>query len=83
MDTNADLDPFREKDIEVLLLTDELDQICVQKLGEYEGFRFCDVRVAELAALGLNTPGVDFAIPIPGLAQQTDAFGDPIRPELL
>merc|ERR1719235_1282394 len=39
---------FRKKDIEVLLLTDHLDEPCIQKLADYEGKKFVSVQKADV-----------------------------------
>jgi len=42
------LQVFRKKDIEVLMLTDHLDEPCIQKLGDYEGKKFVSIQKADL-----------------------------------
>merc|ERR1712178_107619 len=39
---------FQKKDIEVLLLTDHLDEPCIQKLADYEGKKFVSVQKADV-----------------------------------
>jgi heat shock protein beta len=39
---------FRKKNIEVLLLTDHLDEPCIQKLADYEGKKFVSVQKADV-----------------------------------
>merc|ERR1719158_2817120 len=39
---------FAKKDIEVLLLTDHLDEPCIQKLADYEGKKFVSVQKADV-----------------------------------
>merc|ERR1711975_37636 len=39
---------FKKKDIEVLLLTDHLDEPCIQKLADYEGKKFVSVQKADV-----------------------------------
>lgn len=42
------LQMFRKKNIEVLLLTDHLDEPCIQKLADYEGKKFVSVQKADV-----------------------------------
>merc|ERR1712196_312997 len=42
------LQMFKKKDIEVLLLTDHLDEPCIQKLADYEGKKFVSVQKADV-----------------------------------
>merc|ERR1712093_589140 len=37
---------FKKKDIEVLMLTDHLDEPCIQKLADYEGKKFVSIQKA-------------------------------------
>jgi molecular chaperone HtpG len=54
------LESFRERDIEVLLLSDRLDEWLMQHLTEYGGKRLKDVRRGELGAeLGEAAKGAD------------------------
>merc|ERR1711988_1044716 len=39
---------FKKKDIEVLLLSDHLDEPCIQKLADYEGKKFVSVQKADV-----------------------------------
>merc|ERR1719157_164125 len=39
---------FKKKGIEVLLLTDHLDEPCIQKLADYEGKKFVSVQKSDL-----------------------------------
>merc|ERR1711907_288741 len=39
---------FAKKDIEVLLLTDHLDEPCIQKLADYEGKKFVSIQKADV-----------------------------------
>merc|ERR1712107_273920 len=39
---------FKKKDIEVLMLTDHLDEPCIQKLADYEGKKFVSIRKADV-----------------------------------
>merc|ERR1712174_39295 len=39
---------FKKKDIEVLMLTDHLDEPCVQKLADYEGKKFVSIQKADV-----------------------------------
>jgi heat shock protein beta len=39
---------FKKKDIEVLLLTDHLDEPCIQKLADYEGKKFVSIQKADV-----------------------------------
>merc|ERR1712061_47653 len=38
---------FKTKDIEVLMLTDHLDEPCIQKLADYEGKKFVSIQKAD------------------------------------
>merc|ERR1711939_1138724 len=42
------LQVFKKKDIEVLMLSDHLDEPCVQKLADYEGKKFVSVQKADV-----------------------------------
>merc|ERR1719498_880064 len=42
------LQVFKKKDIEVLMLTDHLDESCVQKLADYEGKKFVSIQKADV-----------------------------------
>merc|ERR1712048_591739 len=39
---------FKKKDIEVLMLTDHLDEPCIQKLADYEGKKFASIQKADV-----------------------------------
>merc|ERR1712061_592753 len=39
---------FKTKDIEVLMLTDHLDEPCIQKLADYEGKKFVSIQKADV-----------------------------------
>merc|ERR1711865_1107470 len=39
---------FRKKNIEVILLTDHLDEPCIQKLSDYEGNKFVSIQKADV-----------------------------------
>merc|ERR1712178_386560 len=39
---------FKKKDIEVLMLTDPLDEPCIQKLADYEGKKFVSIQKADV-----------------------------------
>merc|ERR1711976_601264 len=41
------LSNFQKKDIEVLMLTDHLDEPCIQKLADYEGKKFVSIQKAD------------------------------------
>merc|ERR1711920_527410 len=42
------LQVFKKKDIEVLLLSDHLDEPCIQKLADYEGKKFVSIQKADV-----------------------------------
>merc|ERR1719478_640163 len=42
------LQVFKKKDIEVLMLSDHLDEPCIQKLAEYEGKKFVSIQKADV-----------------------------------
>merc|ERR1712113_878871 len=42
------LQMFKKKDIEVLMLSDHLDEPCVQKLADYEGKKFVSIQKADV-----------------------------------
>merc|ERR1712070_882426 len=42
------LQVFKKKDIEVLMLSDHLDEPCVQKLADYEGKKFVSIQKADV-----------------------------------
>merc|ERR1712100_750662 len=39
---------FKKKDVEVLMLTDHLDEPCIQKLADYEGKKFVSIQKADV-----------------------------------
>merc|ERR1711981_1531998 len=39
---------FKKKDLEVLMLTDHLDESCIQKLADYEGKKFVSIQKADV-----------------------------------
>merc|ERR1712193_311452 len=39
---------FKKKDLEVLMLTDHLDEPCIQKLADYEGKKFVSIQKADV-----------------------------------
>merc|ERR1712083_934602 len=39
---------FKKKDIEVLMLSDHLDEPCIQKLADYEGKKFVSIQKADV-----------------------------------
>merc|ERR1712151_898902 len=48
MEKLPNLQIFKKKDIEVLLLADHLDEPCIQKLADYEGKKFVSVQKADI-----------------------------------
>merc|ERR1712091_594339 len=48
MKKSPSLQVFTKKDIEVLLLSDHLDEPCIQKLADYEGKKFVSVQKADV-----------------------------------
>merc|ERR1711945_73737 len=48
MQKNPALQVFKKKDIEVLLLSDHLDEPCIQKLADYEGKKFVSIQKADV-----------------------------------
>merc|ERR1712242_243672 len=42
------LQMFKKKDIEVLMLSDHLDEPCIQKLADYEGKKFVSIQKADV-----------------------------------
>merc|ERR1712151_510574 len=48
MEKLPNLQIFKKKDIEVLLLADHLDEPCIQKLADYEGKKFVSVQKADV-----------------------------------
>merc|ERR1712083_948318 len=48
MQKSPALQVFKKKDIEVLMLTDHLDEPCIQKLADYEGKKFVSIQKADV-----------------------------------
>merc|ERR1711988_975264 len=48
MTKSPNLQIFKKKDLEVLMLTDHLDESCVQKLADYEGKKFVSIQKADV-----------------------------------
>merc|ERR1711937_205308 len=46
MGKSPSLQVFKKKDLEVLMLTDHLDEPCIQKLADYEGKKFVSIQKA-------------------------------------
>merc|ERR1712076_284287 len=42
------LQMFKKKDVEVLMLSDHLDEPCIQKLADYEGKKFVSIQKADI-----------------------------------
>merc|ERR1712039_413428 len=42
------LQMFLKKDLEVLMLSDHLDEPCIQKMGDYEGKKFVSIQKADV-----------------------------------
>merc|ERR1712062_462076 len=42
------LQVFKKKDLEVLMLSDHLDELCIQKLTDYEGKKFVSIQKADV-----------------------------------
>merc|ERR1712159_23294 len=42
------LQMFKKKDVEVLMLSDHLDEPCIQKLADYEGKKFVSIQKADV-----------------------------------
>merc|ERR1712139_501248 len=45
---SPNLQVFKKKDLEVLMLTDHLDESCIQKLADYEGKKFMSIQKADV-----------------------------------
>merc|ERR1711959_767254 len=45
---SPNLQIFKKKDLEVLMLTDHLDESCIQKLADYEGKKFVSIQKADV-----------------------------------
>merc|ERR1712159_837749 len=48
MDKAPAMQIFKKKDLEVLMLTDHLDEPCIQKLADYEGKKFVSIQKANV-----------------------------------
>jgi len=48
MGKSPSLQIFKKKDIEVLMLSDHLDEPCIQKLADYEGKKFVSIQKADV-----------------------------------
>merc|ERR1711904_644494 len=48
MTKSPNLQIFKKKDLEVLMLTDHLDESCIQKLADYEGKKFVSIQKADV-----------------------------------
>merc|ERR1711977_272390 len=48
MEKAPSLQVFKKKDLEVLMLTDHLDEPCIQKLADYEGKKFVSIQKADV-----------------------------------
>merc|ERR1712188_198885 len=48
------LQVFKKKDIEVLMLSDHLDEPCIQKLADYEGKKFVSIQKADVKLMRLR-----------------------------
>merc|ERR1712039_507514 len=48
MKKSPSLQVFKKKDIEVLMLSDHLDEPCIQKLADYEGKKFVSIQKADV-----------------------------------
>merc|ERR1712003_59777 len=48
MQKSPALQMFKKKDIEVLMLSDHLDEPCIQKLADYEGKKFVSIQKADV-----------------------------------
>merc|ERR1712166_995983 len=48
MQKSPSLQVFKKKDIEVLMLSDHLDEPCIQKLADYEGKKFVSIQKADV-----------------------------------
>merc|ERR1712134_203078 len=48
MQKSPALQMFKKKDIEVLMLSDPLDEPCIQKLADYEGKKFVSIQKADV-----------------------------------
>merc|ERR1711904_153607 len=48
MTKSPNLQIFKKKDLEVLMLSDHLDEPCIQKLADYEGKKFVSIQKADV-----------------------------------
>merc|ERR1712147_262332 len=48
MDKAPSMQVFKKKDLEVLMLSDHLDEPCLQKLADYEGKKFVSIQKADV-----------------------------------
>merc|ERR1712054_448720 len=48
MTKSPNLQIFKKKDLEVLMLSDHLDESCIQKLADYEGKKFVSIQKADV-----------------------------------
>merc|ERR1712184_157195 len=48
MNKAPSLQAFKKKDLEVLMLSDHLDEPCIQKLADYEGKKFVSIQKADV-----------------------------------
>merc|ERR1711959_139808 len=48
MDKAPAMQMFKKKDLEVLMLSDHLDEPCIQKLADYEGKKFVSIQKADV-----------------------------------
>jgi len=48
MQKSPSLQVFKKKDLEVLMLSDHLDEPCIQKLADYEGKKFVSIQKADV-----------------------------------
>merc|ERR1711943_155365 len=48
MKKSPSLQIFKKKDVEVLMLSDHLDEPCIQKLADYEGKKFVSIQKADV-----------------------------------
>eukprot|EP00916_Digyalum_oweni_P020980 GHVL01034922.1.p1 GENE.GHVL01034922.1~~GHVL01034922.1.p1 ORF type:complete len:829 (-),score=185.88 GHVL01034922.1:1363-3849(-) len=45
---NPNMQMFRKKDVEVLYLTDTIDEACVQRIGDYDGKKFTSIQKGDI-----------------------------------
>merc|ERR1711881_761882 len=48
MDKSPSMQIFKKKELEVLMLSDHLDEPCIQKLADYEGKKFVSIQKADV-----------------------------------